>query len=87
MATLGKFPWRKVPVYFLGQYLGAFIASAVVYVTYIEGFHDYDGGTRVAWDSKNLGLNATGGIFATYPAPFVTLFGAFMDQVSHPFFL
>ena len=34
LAVTKKFPWRKVPAYFLGQYLGAFFASVVVYFVY-----------------------------------------------------
>ena len=33
-ACLGKFPWKKVPVYILSQYAGAFAASACVYLVY-----------------------------------------------------
>lgn len=33
-ATLGKFPWKKVGHYLLAQHLGAFVASAVLYVNY-----------------------------------------------------
>jgi glycerol uptake facilitator-like aquaporin len=34
LAITKKFPWRKVPAYFIGQYLGAFFASVVVYFVY-----------------------------------------------------
>ena len=34
LAVTKKFPWRKVPTYFLGQYLGSFFASVVVYFVY-----------------------------------------------------
>ena len=33
-AAVGKFSWRKVPHYLLGQYLGAFVASFVVWAVY-----------------------------------------------------
>ncbi|KAH7962773.1 hypothetical protein HPB52_017872 [Rhipicephalus sanguineus] len=36
-ASVGKLPWRKVPHYILGQHLGAFLASAILYFNYIEG--------------------------------------------------
>ena len=34
VATLGKFPWWKVPHYLAAQYLGAFIGSSVVFLAY-----------------------------------------------------
>ena len=34
MAIGKKLQWKKVPVYFLAQYLGAFVAAAVVYFVY-----------------------------------------------------
>jgi len=37
-AVTKKFPWRKVPFYFLGQYLGALLASVVVYFVYYGKF-------------------------------------------------
>jgi len=33
-ATVGRFSWRKVPHYLLGQYLGGFVASFVVWAVY-----------------------------------------------------
>ena len=34
LAVIGKFPWRKVPHYLLGQYIGAFVAATIVYGVY-----------------------------------------------------
>ena len=33
-AVVRRLPWRKVPVYWLAQMLGAFVASACVYGVY-----------------------------------------------------
>ncbi|PRD34621.1 UNVERIFIED_CONTAM: glpF [Trichonephila clavipes] len=33
-AAVGKFPWKKVPVYLLAQHLGGFVASVILYITY-----------------------------------------------------
>ncbi|GBM30362.1 Aquaporin-10 [Araneus ventricosus] len=38
-AAVGKFPWRKVPVYLLAQHLGGFFASAVLYFTYYDSLN------------------------------------------------
>ena len=34
MAAVGRVRWIKVPVYWLAQYLGAFIGAACVYLVY-----------------------------------------------------
>jgi MIP family channel proteins len=70
------FPWRKVPAYILAQIAGAFSGAAVAFLTYREAFDAFDGGARQV--SGPLG---TAGIFATYPQPFLSLAGGFVDQV------
>ena len=72
----GKFPWAKVGPYILAQMAGAFVASAVVYLTYLEALGAFDGGVR-----QILGEQGTAGIFATYPQPFLSTMGGFIDQV------
>ena len=76
LATRRGFAWGKVPLFVAAQIAGAFAASAVVYLTYYEAFTAFDGGTR-----QVLGPVGTAGIFATYPQPFLTTFGGFVDQV------
>ncbi|XP_071951993.1 aquaporin-7-like isoform X2 [Antedon mediterranea] len=75
-ACIGRLPWKKVPVYMLGQFLGAFIAAACVFGIYSEAIDAFDGGTRSV-----IGPNATAGIFATYPAEYLSVWGGFGDQV------
>jgi len=75
-AALRGFPWRKVPAYVVAQTLGAFAGAAVTLVTYREAFTAFDGGVR-----QVAGEKATAGIFATYPQPFLSLPGGFVDQV------
>jgi MIP family channel proteins len=77
LAVLRGFPWRKVGPYCLAQLAGAFAASAVVYVTYLEALYSFDGGTR-----QVLGPQGTAGIWATYPQPFLSpLPGGLIDQI------
>jgi MIP family channel proteins len=76
LAARRGFPWNKVAPYVAAQMAGAFAASAVVYVTYQEAFTAFDGGVR-----QVLGAQGTAGIFATYPQPYLSTLGGFIDQV------
>lgn len=76
LAITRGFPWAKVPAFMAAQTVGAFVAAAVVFVTYREAFTAFDGGVR-----QVLGPQGTAGIFATYPQPFLSIFGGFVDQV------
>jgi len=66
LALRRGFAWSKVLPYMAAQCVGAFLASAVVYVTYREALDHFDGGVR-----QVTGASATAGIFATYPQQFV----------------
>jgi MIP family channel proteins len=76
LAVHRQFPWAKVVPYSIAQIAGAFAASAVVFVTYREAFSAFDGGVRMV-----EGATATAGIFATYPKPYLSIAGGFVDQV------
>jgi MIP family channel proteins len=77
LAVHRKFPWNKVLPYSIAQIAGAFVASAVVYLTYREALGTFDGGVR-----QVLGPQGTAGIWATYPQPFLsTVPGGVIDQV------
>ncbi len=77
LAVHRRFPWAKVGPYIAAQFVGAFVAALVVYLTYLEAFANLDGGVR-----QIAGPQGTAGIFATYPQPFLSTFpGGFVDQV------
>jgi MIP family channel proteins len=76
LAVHRGFPWPKVVPYALAQLTGAFLGAAVAFLTYREAFDRFDGGVR-----QVMGPQATAGIFATYPQPYLSLLGGFVDQV------
>jgi MIP family channel proteins len=76
LAVTRGFAWSKVAPYAIAQIAGAFVASALVYLTYRDAFTAFDGGVR-----QITGEQGTAGIFATYPQPFLTLMGGLVDQV------
>jgi MIP family channel proteins len=76
LALRRGFPWNKVAPFILAQTAGAFAASAVVLLTYHEAWTAFDGGVR-----QVLGAQGTAGVFATYPQPYLSTLGGFVDQV------
>ncbi|NXI42060.1 AQP7 protein, partial [Galbula dea] len=72
---LGNLPWRKLPAYLIGQFLGSFTAAATVFALYYDALCDYTQGNFTV-----TGPNATASIFSTYPAPYVSLLGGFFSE-------
>ncbi|XP_008318637.1 aquaporin-7 [Cynoglossus semilaevis] len=76
MCTFGRLAWKMLPVYLFAQLVGSFVAAGTIYAVYYEAIHDYCGGNLTV-----TGDRATAGIFATYPAPYLSLMAGFIDQV------
>ncbi|NXW38550.1 AQP3 protein, partial [Phaetusa simplex] len=74
---LGNLPWRKLPAYLIGQFLGSFTAAATVFGLYYDALYDYTKGNFTV-----TGPTATASIFSTYPAPYVSLLGAFFTEFT-----
>lgn len=70
LAVWGKFPWNKVPIYMIGQYIGAFLASAMVYGVYLNALDSFEGDRTLA----------TAGIWATYPGSITNVNGTVMTD-------
>lgn len=76
LAVRRGFPWQRVGPYVIAQVLGAMVGAAIVYLTYRDAMAAFDGGLR-----QVAGPQGTAGIFATYPAAYLSLLGGFVDQV------
>ncbi|CAG2164416.1 unnamed protein product [Oppiella nova] len=87
LASLRKFPARKIPHYLLAQYFGSFMAAFAVFCAYYEGINAYDTGIRVPYKEFANTTGATGGIFSTYPAAHVSTTGSLVDQILATFLL
>nr|CAD7196913.1 unnamed protein product [Timema douglasi] len=82
LTLVGKFPKEKLCHYLIAQYLGALVASVLVFLTYYEALAEFDGGERVVF-----GIKETASIWTTYPKEFVSIGGCFFDQVVGTFIL
>ncbi len=77
LAVHRGFPWSKVLPFWGAQVAGAFAGASVTFVAYREAFDHFDHGRR-----QVTGAQATAGIFATYPQPFLSnVPGGLVDQV------
>ena len=75
LAVHRRFPWAKVGPYIVAQMLGAFAASAVVFLSYHDSLAAFDGGVRHV-----TGELGTAGIFATYPQAFISTATGFLNE-------
>ncbi|XP_012685520.1 aquaporin-7 [Clupea harengus] len=76
MCVFGRLKWAMLPLYITAQFLGSFLAAGTVFVLYYDAIHHYSEGNFTV-----SGPKATAGIFATYPAPYLSLHAGFLDQV------
>jgi len=82
MAVLGKLKPVQVPVYWAGQYLGAFLAAAVLWGEYADAIKMVE--VIISPTNTSTYTTATQGIFASYPffeTKQVTLLTLAMDQM------
>lgn len=70
-------PWRKFPVYFMGQLLGAMAGAFIVYGNYKSAIDTYEGGPGIR---TVVGDHASAGVFCTYPAAFMSRTGMFFSE-------
>jgi len=80
-AIFRRLPWRKVPLYILGQVLGAFFGSLFVYSNYFHAIDLFEGGKGVRT------VPGTASLFATYSAPYMPAANCFFDEFLGTFLL
>nr|XP_016853863.1 PREDICTED: LOW QUALITY PROTEIN: aquaporin-10 [Anolis carolinensis] len=76
MCLLAQCPWWKLPIFSVVQIASAFVGAGTVYILYYDAIHHYSNGTLAV-----TGPRETASIFATYPAPYLSLWNGFFDQV------
>lgn len=69
LAATKRLPWGKVPHYILGQFIGAFLGAAIVFMVY-----------HAKWLQFDPTLSNTAGVFSTFPAV-PGFWPGFVDQV------
>lgn len=73
LAVTRRFPWKKVPVYILAQFLGAFLGAAILYANYFHAINAFEGqGVRT--------ISGTAGLFATYALSYLPNSAAWFDE-------
>jgi len=83
MAVMKKLRWAQLPVYWAGQYLGAFVASLVLWGNYADAI-------AAASPEGDNTIMDTAGIFASYPSfptETVALYTLAADQILGTFLL
>ncbi|PAV68997.1 hypothetical protein WR25_13907 [Diploscapter pachys] len=73
----GKINVIRFIAYVIAQNIGAFFGALTTYVIYYDAINSFDNYTRYV-----SGPKATAQIFATYPAPHLSLFGSILDQIA-----
>lgn len=70
LAATGRFPWKKVAHYILGQFVGAFLGAAIVFAVY-----------HARWVIFDPAFEHTAGVFATFPGVPGTFWPGMIDQI------
>ena len=75
-----KFPWWKVPGYWIAQVVGAFAAAAVVFAVYVAAINAFNQTNHISSRPQSL---PTFAVFATFPAQYFqgSWVGPFVDQI------
>lgn len=74
LALLRGFAWKKVPLYWLAQFTGAFFGASLVYLNYSRAISVFEGGPNIRTVAK------TGGLFFTNPLSYMSNLGCFFNE-------
>ena len=66
LATIGEVSWADVPIYLIGQFVGAFIGAVLVYAHYLPHWKETDD------PGLKLAVFSTGPAIRNYPSNFAT---------------
>ncbi len=72
LATIGKFPWADVPLYIVGQFIGAFLGAVIVWLAYLPHWAETEDKVlkRAVFSTvpniRNYGLNLITEIIGTF---------------------
>lgn len=80
LAVWAGFSWKKVGPYIVAQILGAFSAASVVYVLYHDSIKLFEQSQGIVRGSE-AGIGSAG-IFSTFPKEYLSLFDAFLVEMS-----
>lgn len=75
LAIFRRFPWYKVPLYWLAQMAGAVFGAGLTYGNYSRAIDLFEGGPGIRTIEK------TGGLFFTNPLPYTTNYLCFYNEV------
>ncbi|XP_068122494.1 aquaporin-3-like [Hyperolius riggenbachi] len=72
MYMMRKITWRMMLVYFVAQFIGAFLGAALVYLLYFDALN---------WHTNGTWTQETAGIFSSYPSEHLSIYNGLTDQV------
>ena len=82
LALLGKFEWSQLPMYFLGQMIGAFLGAIIVFLVYRDHFNatEKEGDILACFSTSPAIKNKTQNFTTELIATFVFMMGVFFIQ-------
>ncbi len=92
MAVRGRMPWRRVPLYLLGQFIGAFLAAGVLYLLFSTSIQQFESLNQIVRGTpQSIKTAQMFGEFYPNPgagsAAAVTMFNAFLAEAIGTFVL
>ena len=80
LAVAGKVPWSETPIYFAGEFLGAFLGAILVWLSYLPHWAETpDQGLKLAVFSTGPAIrNTTANLICEIIGTFALMFGVFM---------